>query len=752
MPTINQLPSATGTTPQDVLPIEQAGVTRSVSVAELLSGTQPTIEVPSPCVLGRASLGPGGPESLGLGLGLVVQNASIAANGADHAAFAQAAAFQPTDEVIINSSGTPKQLPVPALRALFSAGTNVAISAGGVIGASTDPSVSTELQTLAQGIASTGGSLSALAALIPAGGVAGLNSSGQITAPVAGNVSLGTIQAGSTGIARTLAARAVDVANVLDFGAQPNGPDCTSAFNAAFAQLNLTGGEIYIPPGDYWISTPLNFTGKAVTIRGSGRGQSTLHFQHTGIGMDFVPNNLFNKIIVKDVSFYAESLSGQTQAAIRITYPSTSSFGYVSCSINEVEIFGYPNSANGSSPFPQTFLRGIVLNNCWSTQIRNVSWFGPPATAGSTASAAVEINGSVDTRIDGIQAYYGHALVFQTGYCEGLYIHAPVVVGTDYIFTQTDETTWPSYKPNQAMLLGLWVANGELNTNLGTVLINNVTTAYFANLDISRDGGPSSSQTFFNLTNVTKLHINNCDFVGGGTGADIGFSFSSTWNSSDNIIEGCHFENMATAIQINGSNGTVGLLAHGLNLDNLPLSTAIKDQSAVNAGNYIAFRSPSQGTTPAGTGGTKDFVWAGQSGQVLHYVNNVASAANYLRSQPATASNPPTLCFDGADGQVNGVIQTKGGNLYLFAGGAGSNGNLASFFNTAGSTNWIVFQNAAGSSASAITTNAGGLTINPKGALSLSPSGGMFIPGLPTSKPAAGSGQLWNNGGVLSIA
>jgi hypothetical protein len=753
MPTINELPSATGTNPGDVLPIEQSGVTRSVSVAQLLSGTQATIEVPSPCVLGRASAGPGGPESLTVGLGLVVQNASIAADGYDHLQFPQSAAFLPTDEVVINSSGTPKQLPIPALRPLFTAGTNVTISQQGVIGATTDPSVTSELGTLTQGLASANGSISTLSARIPAGGVAGLNSNGQVTAPIAGSVSLGTVQAGGTGTARTLSTRALDVVNLLDFGAVTGGADCTNAFNAAFAQIGQNGGEIFIPPGDYWISTPLSLSGKAVTIRGCGRGQSRLHFQHTGIGLDFAPNNLFDKIIVKDISFYAESLSGQTQAAIRVTYPSTQSFGYATVSINEAEFFSYPNQANGTSPFPQTFLRGVILNNCWSSQIRNVSWFGPPATAGATTSATIEINGSIDTRIDGIQAYYGNAVVVQTGYCEGLYIHAPLVVGVDYLFLQTNETTWPSYKPNQAMLLGLWVANGELNTNLGTVLLNNVTIGFFANLDISRDGGPSTAQTFFNLTNVSKIHVANCNFVGGGSSsADIGFSFSSTWNSSDNIIEACHFEDMATAIQINGANGTVGLQAYGLNLSNLSLATAIVDQSSDSAANCISFHSPAQNTVPSGIAGNKDFVWTNASGQVVSYVNNIASAANYVRCQPATAGNPSSLCFDGTDSIVNGVIQTKGGNLYLLANGVANNGNLASFTNTAGSTNWIVFGNAAGGNPSFITTNTSGLIINPRGALTLAPSGGVFMPGLPTIRPPAGSGQVWNNNGILSIA
>jgi hypothetical protein len=755
MPTIDELPSATGTGPQDLLPIDQSGVTRSVSVADVLASTQPLIEVPSPSVLGRSSLGPGGPESLAIGLGLAIQNATIAANGADHASFIQATSFATTDEVIINSSGTPKQLPIPSLRSLFSPGNNVTISASGAIGATTDPSVTVGLQTLTQNISAANSSIAALNAKIPAGGVAGLNGNGQVTAPIAGDASLGTVRAGGVGVARAIEAREVDTINVVDFGAVAGGADCTAAFNAAFAQLPGGGGEIFIPGGDYWFSSSLVFSGKPVMLRGVGKGQTKLHFQHTGVGLDFAPGSLFNKVLVHHMSLYAESSAGQTFAGIRLTYPAAPSFAYVTTVIDEVEFFGYPNSVNGTPPFPQTFLRGIVLLNTWSSQIRNVSWLGPPATAGTSNSAVIEVNNAFDTRIQSLQAYYGNVVVLQTGYCEGIYINAPAVIGVDYLVAHNDETSWPGYSPTRPMLLGLWVSDGEVNTNLGTVLLQQVTDGFFVGLDITRDQGPNTAQTFFDLTDVSNFIVSDCNFVGGpsgGSSLDTAFSFKSVKNSSGNIISNCLFENMTTVIRINGGNGTVGLATHGLTIGNVPLATAIIDQSVVNSGNFVSFVSPAQGNRPAGMGNSKDHVWTGVSGNVLFQVNNVTSAANFLRHQPATSSNPPALCFDGSDGQVNGVIQTKGGNLFInAAGGSSGTGNIVSLLNTSGATNWPVLQNATSGNSSVITTNAGGLAISPAGSLRLAPSSGLFMSGLPTTKPLAGSGQVWNNNGVLSV-
>ena len=751
MPTIAELPGATQAGLQDELPIQQAGITRAVTVAELLSGTQPLLTVPSPSLLGRASLGPGGVETLGVGVGLAFQAAALIATGGDHATFAQEGSFAQTDEVIVNAGGLPRRLPIPALRSLFSAGRNVSIDTNGVIASSTDASVSTSLTSLSQGLSSAQSNIAVLAAKIPVGGVAGLNGSGQVTAPVAGDVSAATVISAVGGVARTLAARASDVLNVADFGAVAGGPDCSAAFLATFSRLPQNGGAIFIPPGDYWISSPLVFSGKALSLRGSGRGQTRIHLQHTGIGFDVAPGNIFYKVCVAEMSIYAESLSGPTAAAMRVSYPAASSFGYITTVISEVEFFGYPNAANGVAPFPQSFLRGLVLNNCWSSQISNLSWFGPPAVAGATTSAVVELNGSIDTRLHAVQAYYGNTVVLQTGYCEGIYLSNPLAVGVDYLIRQTNITQWPGYVNGKVMLLGLWVANGEVNTNLGAFQLSNVTDGFIANLDVTRDGGPNTSQVSFDFTNIANFHVTGCNFVGGSP-VDIAIQFKSTFNSSSNIVGSCHFENMATVISIVGANGTVGLTTYGLHIGNVPITTAFIDQSSQEASNYLSFMSPSQTGIPAGIASTKDHVMAGATGSTLFRINNVPGAVNFIRHQPASSSSSPALCFDGTDASVGGIIQTKGGGLSVSASGVAGNGNLISMLNVASATNWIVTQNATAGNLSVLGTNAGGLGVQPKGALWLSPGGGLFAPGLPTTKPAVGSGQIWNNGGVLNVA
>ena len=101
----------------------------------LLTGMQPALITETGTLLGRTSIGPGGPEAIAIGTGLALTSAGLTATGADHAEFPVQSALQPTDEAIVNSAGAPRRIPLVALRALFSAGPNVSIDANGAISA-----------------------------------------------------------------------------------------------------------------------------------------------------------------------------------------------------------------------------------------------------------------------------------------------------------------------------------------------------------------------------------------------------------------------------------------------------------------------------------------------------------------------------------------------------------------------------------------------------------------------------------------
>ena len=135
MPTIGQLPLLSAVDPADEIPLSHGGATQSISVGTLLSGTQPAILTPTGTLLGRQSLGPGGPEPISVGTGLGLQSNVLAATGADHAGFTDQTILELADQAVLSSGGSPKLLGLSLLRGLFSAGSNIAIDSAGTISA-----------------------------------------------------------------------------------------------------------------------------------------------------------------------------------------------------------------------------------------------------------------------------------------------------------------------------------------------------------------------------------------------------------------------------------------------------------------------------------------------------------------------------------------------------------------------------------------------------------------------------------------
>jgi len=135
MPTISQLPSASAVSAADEIPISQAGVARSASVGTLLAPVQPAIILSSPALLGRNSIGSGGPEQVQVGVGVNLSGGTLVADGLDHSGFPSVSALSVDAELVISNQGSPMLMPASFLRGLFSAGENVAIDPNGVVSA-----------------------------------------------------------------------------------------------------------------------------------------------------------------------------------------------------------------------------------------------------------------------------------------------------------------------------------------------------------------------------------------------------------------------------------------------------------------------------------------------------------------------------------------------------------------------------------------------------------------------------------------
>jgi hypothetical protein len=133
MPTISQLPSAGSVSAADEVPISQNGSVCAASVGALLASTQPAIIVDSSSLLGRTSLGPGGPEQVDVGVGITLSNSTLVANGLDHSGFPIISSLPIGSDLVISNQGSPMLMQASLLRELFSAGQNVTIDSNGVI-------------------------------------------------------------------------------------------------------------------------------------------------------------------------------------------------------------------------------------------------------------------------------------------------------------------------------------------------------------------------------------------------------------------------------------------------------------------------------------------------------------------------------------------------------------------------------------------------------------------------------------------
>lgn len=579
MPTISQLPSAGQTSAQDEIPVSQAGVTRAVSVGDLLASTQPTITVASQTLLGRVSLGPGGPEPVQLGAGLTMAGSQMVADGTDHSGYPLQTAFTATDNVILNSSGAPKQMNVTLLRGLYAAGSNIAIDAGGNISASTDPSVTTSLSNLDLQISQTQSNLNTLSAKVPAGGIATLNASGQMTAPVAADISQGTISFSGVSGTRSMATRALDQVNVLDFGADRTGTnDSTAAFNAAFAALPSEGGEIWMPAGSYVLASPLAWANKSVALRGDGKATTSLAITHTGVGLTITLASNYSQVHLGDFAMVASNASAACAGGIEVSYPNAvNGWHRDTVLIENVGFSGTDNPVSGTAP-GQTFTKGVLLRGARNARIVYLQWSGPDVSAGSAniQADAIDLGNCIDTRISKATCYYGRSLVFQSDYCEGIWIEHTNVVGTDYAIVQASGANipagqsgaWPS-RPGAFSGLGLWFTAGEINTNYGAFALDLWRGGWIFGLDITREAGPASAQKLISLVDCQNFVVSGCSILGysTGTAVDTGVYIAvGSRDASGNVIAHNHYELLATTVDTRYAGGnTVLALNSGSN-------------------------------------------------------------------------------------------------------------------------------------------------------------------------------------------
>ncbi len=108
MPTIDQLAPATAASDTDEILVSQSGTTRKVTRAQVLSGVQPALAIPSRTILGRISAGVGSPETITIGSNLSLNGSTLVAAAAPFSVslLPSGTVPAPSDNVPLSQSGT----------------------------------------------------------------------------------------------------------------------------------------------------------------------------------------------------------------------------------------------------------------------------------------------------------------------------------------------------------------------------------------------------------------------------------------------------------------------------------------------------------------------------------------------------------------------------------------------------------------------------------------------------------------------
>ena len=108
MPTINQLAPATAASDTDQILVSQSGIVRKVTRAQLLSGFQPALAIPSGTLIGRVSSGIGMPQTITIGNNLSLSGSTLVATATPFsvAQLAIGTVPGPSDLVPVSQSGT----------------------------------------------------------------------------------------------------------------------------------------------------------------------------------------------------------------------------------------------------------------------------------------------------------------------------------------------------------------------------------------------------------------------------------------------------------------------------------------------------------------------------------------------------------------------------------------------------------------------------------------------------------------------
>ncbi|GAA6136104.1 hypothetical protein NBRC116188_28940 [Oceaniserpentilla sp. 4NH20-0058] len=259
--------------------------------------------------------------------------------------------------------------------------------------------------------------------------------------------------------------KASDVNNVMHYGAVPNdGADDTPAFVSAISNSN---GVVYIPAGEYNLSSQLRFTGSVQALKGDGMGVSRLIWE-SGNGVYFKPPVGYKGVaLLQGISLITQAsdsgnafhYNGLNNVSNQIVNPRTKA----KLVIRDIELNGYSSQAASG------WNRGAIIDESLGVIVSGFRFGGQVAPLDRPMSdVAIWMRGKgkpVEVTMSDVSVYHTkHAILVKDH--EGLFIENANLVAVD--FGVQMETDVEGTKPQ------LNISDSHINCRVACVVTNDI--------------------------------------------------------------------------------------------------------------------------------------------------------------------------------------------------------------------------------------------------------------------------------------
>jgi hypothetical protein len=367
------------------------------------------------------------------------------------------------------------------------------------------------------------------------------------------NVFEPVLATGST-TSRLLQDRFADVVNVKDFGAignfNPNtqsGSDDTAAFNAAIAIANASenGKAIYIPQGNYKITSDLTTITKTTSFLGESQESTNLFFKNCN-GFSY---NLSPYTYIKDRSSSIHNISLYTDKNTKIA------ISYINdkkpwpnppnLEIYNVSTLGEGRYNGAIPPFPnsQYWLNGIYMYKAENCIIQNYYYNGDWQGHGTTNGIGIVIDTCLSVNMRSVNILSSLKGITVTGQTEGIFLNQCALVQMD-VGIEFFSLVNPA---NNHVISDSHIATFDCAISIADDLAHDPVGCYISNCFILELEGARTSYTHIKF-NCHRSSITNTTLQSnaGSTASVTGILLSNRSNIVSNVV----FRNTTNVIDI----------------------------------------------------------------------------------------------------------------------------------------------------------------------------------------------------------